>query len=413
MPGYGPALFSGRGLGVGKIGGPRIWDGVFITVGFWVLALSLWMDVRVGGGTLERISTQSMDIHADFDSFWRSARALLAGEDVYDTGARLVNLNPPVWTVIISPLGFLEVLSAYRVFVVISLVATVGYLAWTAEEVRIEPAWAVVGAVLLLLSSPMLATLALGQVYPVLAFGLVAAWMADRRERQEVSGVALGVVVALKPSLLPVLLWPLARQRWRAFGAALVAGAAATLVGVIVVGPGATLHYLGILRDAAASPYWDNASLPGAAARLFTDNPYAEHAATLPWMVYVAYALGVGVIALTAMQVRRGPEVGLWALVAASLLASPIAWHNYLVLLGPGVLLLLARGRSGPAFLLLALQSIPAQWPLLWDGEGTVAASLAMTLYLCILLAHWLVFLAAAGEPEGTAENAPGGVQTG
>src|SRR3712207_7623305 len=118
--------------------------------------------------------------------------------------------------------------------------------------------------------------------YPVLAFGLVAAWMADRRERQEVSGVALGMVVALKPSLLPVLLWPLARQRWTAFGAALVAGAAATLVGVIVVGPGATLHYLGILSDAAASPYWDNASLPGAAARLFTDNPYAEHAATLP-----------------------------------------------------------------------------------------------------------------------------------
>jgi hypothetical protein len=100
-------------------------------------------------------------------------------------------------------------------------------------------------------------------------------------------------------------------------------------------------------------------------------------------------------------------------LVAASLLASPIAWHNYLVLLGPGVLLLLARGRCGPAFLLLALQSIPAQWPLLWDGEGTVAASLAMTLYLCILLAHWLVFLAAAGDPEGTTENAPGGVQTG
>ena len=404
MPGYGPASFSGRELGVGKIGGPRVWDGVFITVGFWVLALSLWMDVRVGGGTLERISTQSMDIHADFDSFWRSARALLAGEDVYDTGARLVNLNPPVWTVIISPLGFLEVLSAYRVFVVISLVATVGYLAWTAEEVRIEPAWAVVGAVLLLLSSPMLATLALGQVYPVLAFGLVAAWMADRRERQEVSGVALGVVVALKPSLLPVLLWPLARQRWRAFGAALVAGAAATLVGVIVVGPGATLHYLGILRDAAASPYWDNASLPGAAARLFTDNPYAEHAATLPWMVYVAYALGVGVIALTAMQVRRGPEVGLWALVAASLLASPIAWHNYLVLLGPGVLLLLARGMVAPAFLLLALQSIPAQWPLIWNQRGTVVATLAMTLYLYILIAHWLALLAATKEPADTRE---------
>src|SRR3712207_1364972 len=148
----------------------------------------------------------------------------------------------------------------------------------------------------------MLATFALGQVYPVLAFGLVAAWIADRRERQEVSGGALGMVVALKPSLLPVLFWAPPRQRWAAFGAALVPGASATLVGVIMVGPGATLHYLGILSGAAASAYRDNASLPGAAARLFTDSPYAEHVAKLPWMVYVAYVLGVGAIALTAVQ---------------------------------------------------------------------------------------------------------------
>jgi alpha-1,2-mannosyltransferase/arabinofuranan 3-O-arabinosyltransferase len=369
------------------------------------------MDVRVGGGILERISTTSMDVHADFDSFWRSAKALLSGEDVYDTGARLVNLNPPVWTVLISSLGFLEVLVAYRVFVVISLVVTVCYLAWTAEEVRLGSAWAVVGGVMLLLSSPLLSTLALGQVYPLLALGLVAAWMADRRDRQEVSGGALGLVVALKPSLLPVLLWPLVRRRWRAFGSSLVAGAAATLVGVIVVGPGVTLDYIGILRDGSASPYWDNASLPGAAARLFTQNPYAEHAATLPWAVYVAYALGIGVVLLTAMRARQGPEAGLWALVAASLLVSPIAWHNYLVLLGPGILLLLARGRAGPAFLLLALQSIPAQWPLLWDDEGTVAASLAMTLYLYILLAHWLVFLAATGETDDEAELVSSGVR--
>src|ERR671911_2999288 len=158
------------------------------TAGFGVLAVSIWLQIAYLGAALGRIATGSMEVHADFDSFWRSARAMLEGQNIYDTGARLVNLNPPVWTVIISPLGFLEVLTAYRVFVVISLVATVGYLAWTAEEVRIEPAWAVVGAVLLLLSSPMPATLALGQVYPVLAFGLVTAWMADRRGGQGGSG---------------------------------------------------------------------------------------------------------------------------------------------------------------------------------------------------------------------------------
>ena len=375
-------------------------DAVLITAGFWVLAASLWMDIDYLGGTLDRIGTQSMAFHVDFDSFWRSAKAMLEGKNIYDTGVDLVNLNPPLWTVLISPLGLLEPLTAYRVFVLISLVVVVCYLAWSAEELRLRPVSAVVGAVMLLLSSPLLATLALGQVYPVLALGLVAAWVADRRDGQEISGAALGLVVALKPTLLPVLLWPLVRRRWRTLLAALISGAVATLVGIVVLGPGATLDYIGVLMDHSVSAYWDNASLPAAAARLFTENPYAQNVATLPWMVPIGYALGIIAIVLTAMSVRHGPEVGLWALVAASLLASPIAWHNYLVLLGPGVLLLLARGRAAAAFLLLALQAVPAQWPLIWNERGTVAATLAMTLYLYILIAHWLALLAATKEPS-------------
>ena len=210
------------------------------------------------------------------------------------------------------------------------------------------------------------------------------------------------MVVALKPLLLPVLLWPLVRQRWKAILAAIVSGAVATILGIVVLGPGETLDYIEVLREQPVSAYWDNASLPSAAARLFTENPYAQNVATLPWMVDVGFALGIIAIGLTAMRVRHGPEVGLWVLVAASLLASPIAWHNYLVLLGPGILLLLARGRAATAFLLLALQSIPAQWPLIWNDRGTVAASLAMTLYLYILIAHWLALLAATREPADT-----------
>jgi alpha-1,2-mannosyltransferase/arabinofuranan 3-O-arabinosyltransferase len=354
------------------------------------------------GATLERISTRSMAFHVDFDSFWRSARAMLEGRSIYDTGVDLVNLNPPLWTILISPLGLLEPITAYRVFVLVSLVVVLGYLAWTVEELRLRPGWTAVGVVMLLLSSPLLATLALGQVYPVLALGLVAAWVADRRDRQEVSGAVLGLVVALKPSLLPVLLWPLARRKWRALLAALISGSVATLIGVAVLGPGETLDYIAVLREQPVSAYWDNASLPSAAARLFTENPYAQNVATLPWMVGVGFALGFVAIVLTAMRVRHGPEVGLWALVAASLLASPIAWHNYLVLLGPGILLLLARGRAATAFLLLALQSIPAQWPLIWNDRGTVTASLAMTLYLYILIVHWIALLAATSEPANT-----------
>jgi alpha-1,2-mannosyltransferase len=398
MPGYGLASFGNGDLGVRKSRRADVWEAVLISAALWVLALALWLDVTFLGGILERISTDSMAIHGDFDTFWRSAAAFWEGRDVYDTGAGLTNLNPPLWTLLISPLGLLEPLVAYRVFVLISVLITVGYLAWMAEEARLRPRWTVVGAVMLLLSSPLLATLALGQIYPVLALGLVAAWVADRRGRSSIAGVALGLVVALKPSLAPVLLWPLVRRRWGTFGMSLVSGASATLIAAVVVGPGATLDWLKLLSGRSPSAYWDNASLPGAAARLFTENEYAQHIASLPWTILVAYALGIAAIAITAARVGRGSEVGLWALVAASLLASPIAWHNYLVLLGPGILVLLARGRTAPAFLLLALQAIPGQWPLLWNEQDTTVASLALTLYLYILVAHWLALLPAAKE---------------
>ena len=308
------------------------------------MLLALALDVHFWPGILETISTDSLRAHGDYYTFWHSAAAFWEGEDIYDTPAAAENRNPPFWTLLISPLGLLKPLLAYRIFSIVSVILTVGYLIWMASEVRLDPRWAIPGTVLLLLSSPLLKTLALGQIYPVLATGLVAAWISDQRDRLMVSGGALGLVVALKPSLAPIILWPLVRRRWKALVAALASAAAATLVGAVVVGPGATIDWLRLLSDDTSNPFWDNASLSSAAARLFTENEAARPIATLPWLVPVSYVLGIGAIVLTAASVRHGPEVGLWALVAASLLASPIAWHNYLVLLGPGILLLLARG---------------------------------------------------------------------
>ena len=99
-------------------------------------------------------------------------------------------------------------------------------------------------------------------------------------------------------------------------------------------------------------------------------------------------------------------------MVAASLLASPVAWHNYLLLLGPGILLLLARGRVALALLLLALQFIPPQWSEPWRDEGTVVAALVLSLYFYVLIAHWLAFFSYREEgaktqaTEGTGRSA-------
>lgn len=374
---------------------------LLLLVALGVLVVSVVMHVRFGDGTLERISTESMDVHADFDSFWLSAKAALEGQDIYDTGARLVNLNPPFWTLLLLPLGFLEALDAYRVFVLIMLFTTLASVAWMSGELRLRAGWAVVAAGLVLFSSPMLATLALGQMYPVLALGLVAAWVADRRDRPLLSGAALGLVMALKPSLAPLILWPLIRRKWNAAVATILSGAAATLAGVLAFGPGATLRYAEVvLEERQIDGFWDNASLASAAMRTFTDTRFAEPLATLPILVPVAYALGIVLIVVTALKLQNGSEAGLWALVAASLLASPIAWNNYLLLLVPGVLLLLARGRIALAFLLLALQFIPQQWPSLWSGSGTALATLALSLYMYVLATHWVSFFTVGDDKK-------------
>ena len=337
-----------------------------------------------------------MDVHADFDTFWRSADAFLNDGDVYEAGARLVNLNPPVWILLTSPLGTLTPLVAYRLFVGIMIAVTVGALTWMADEARLRVGIALPVIVALLVTSPMLGTLALGQMYPILTLGLVASWVADRRGWYLSSGLPIGLVVALKPSLAPIVLWPLFRRRWDTFGAAFFSGGAATLAGSIALGPQATLDWLEVLRDEPLSPYWDNASLPAAAARLFTENSFVDPLATLPWMVAVAFIIGFGLVLFTAFGARRGSEWGLWALVAASLLASPIAWHNYLVLLAPGILLLFSRKRKALALLLLSLQLVPAAWMGLW-GDDSVVAALGLTSYLYVLLGHWFSFLPASG----------------
>jgi alpha-1,2-mannosyltransferase len=391
-------------------GGRRIWSAVLAVLAFGVLALASWMYVRSGFGALAGIASDSMVVHMDFDVFWRSARALLEGGDVYsENGGPSISTNPPFWTVLVVPLALLEPITAYRVFVLLAVLAGVSYVAWTAEELRLQPAWAVFGASLLVFSNPFLGTLALGQVYTLLALGLVTAWVADRRGKPLVSGATLGLVLAVKPQFAPVLLWPLLRRRWRMLAAALASGAAATLIGLVVAGQDAFVNWLAYVSSRQPDGYWDNHTLPGATARLFRENEFVEPVAMLPWVEPLAYVLGIAIIGLTALRVRKSPEMGLWALVAASLLASPISWHNYLVLLGPGVLLLMARGRMALAFLLLALQFIPPQWSEPWRGESTGVAPLVLTLYFCILVAHWIAFLTygerAARDPAKIGAN--------
>ena len=389
--------------------GPRI-PGRHLAAGLLVLvcvAVAVALQVAFPPGLVALLPSPDMhELHPDFDTFRASAVALVSGGDIYDTPAKLRNLNPPLLTVLLTPFALLDALPAYRLFVAPTLLMVVGAVLVVARELRLTAGATTAVVLVVLASSPLHGTLLLGQIYGLLLVGLVAGWTAERRGHPLLAAACYGVTVALKPSLAPLLLLPLVVRRWRPAAVGLGAAAAVTLVGVLIAGPESGLRWLRIGLTEPVPDTADNASLPGLAVRLGLPSA-------------VGTLLGLAVLAATLIVLGRRRRAvdpagtAPWAVLAAALLMSPIAWHNYLMLLWPGVLLLLARGaaapyRPGRAAVLLAVAVIPVSWNALWPA-GEWWAVPGRMLYCAVLVAYWWVLLSSSGRRwRGTSREVSG-----
>jgi alpha-1,2-mannosyltransferase len=333
-------------------------------------------------------STDMRELHVDFDTFWHSAVALVAGGDIYETPAKLTNLNPPLLTVLLVPLAWLDPLTAYRVFAVLTLLVVAVAVLAVARELRLTRPVTVLALVAVLASSPLHGTLVLGQIYPLLLAGLVAGWIAERHGRPVLAATLFGITVALKPSLAPLLLLPAVQRRWVPLRAGIGAAAVATLLGVLVAGPSSAIEWLRIAVTEPVPDTVDNASLPGLAVRFGVPGALGA-------------LLGAAVLVGTLVWIGRHRDridpagTAPWAVLAAGLLFSPIAWHNYLMLLWPGVLVLVPLGLGALTAAALAVAVVPVSWNAEWPPES-VAADVARSLYCVILLGYWVVLLSSS-----------------
>jgi glycosyl transferase family 87 len=353
------------------------------------------------------------ELHVDFDTFRASAVALVHGGDIYDTPAKLTNLNPPLLTVLLAPSALLDALTSYRVFAVLTLLMVVGAVLVVARELRLSGWVTTAVALTVLASSPLHGTLVLGQIYGLLLVGLVAGWVAERHDHPLLAAAFYGATVALKPSLAPLLLLPVVLRRWRPAVASWGAAAAASLLGMLVVGVGSGLEWLRIGLTEPVPDTVDNASLPGLAVRF-----------GVPSVVGTVAGLAVLGATLATLGRRRADVdsagTAPWAVLAAGLLLSPIAWHNYLMLLWPGVLALLARNtredghptphHPGRAAVLLAVTLVPVSWNAIWPPEAWWS-HLGRSLYCVVLLAYWWVLLSSAVPSDSASGRASSGLR--
>lgn len=332
-----------------------------------------WLVCLYFGGRLALVTIKSQRLPYDFAQEWTSARSWFAGEPVYaplseqferhlpyaKAGVIHYNAHPPVSVLAAAPFAVLPYNYAYLAWNAVSLLAIGVAFRWTVgrEGLRFGPAETAVAAALLVSGASLEDQTLQGQWNGLLLLLIVGAWQADRRGRTVLSGALLGFAAALK--LIPAFLlaYHLARRRFSAVAAGVLTFLLANAVGVTLLGWDAYVTYVTVVTREVAKfrDTWPNASLPGLWAKLFEGQygnvrPIWESAATSRALTVLSMAALAGHFLYIAARNRSvACDDRAWASgVTAMLLASPITWSHYFVLLVP-TLCVVWRDAAHPA----------------------------------------------------------------
>lgn len=326
----------------------------------------------------------------DFAQEWTSVRNYLAGYPVYlDFGRSLeihlggpasplfsYNAHPPAAVLLALPFGMLEYPTAYLAWTIFSLICFV-ISSWAIVRFGGRGRFGMDALALLALvvsGNAFAHQMVQGQLNLVVLLLITGAWVADRKHAAASSGALIGLAAGFKLFPAFLILYPLARRNWRAVWGAALAFLAVNGVAWSLFRTQAYLDYF--LRVAPdVTKFRDalpNASLLGFWSKLF-DGSFGEvlplwHAPLLAKTLAVLSGLLLAAatfwmmdrisrrsVAAESRDTDRGLSFALCC--AGMLLASPITWDHYFLLLIPGVWLAwrATSGRAGVRTLIVVL----------------------------------------------------------
>lgn len=388
----------------------------------WALALA-FISVGTSLGVVGRGEV-------DFFTFLDSAQRWRAGLDPYaqtrvigdGAAAHLVhpNLNHPLTIPLLAPLTPLPPTVAFLLWDALGLVAVALALALARRALGWRPTptgWLAAGA-LCGCCPGVLYGLQLGQWGLLLSLPVVALWLLLRdprldtaRRRLLLAGALCGLLLALKPFLLPLAAFFLPRRRWAGLLAIGGGGAAASLLALPFVGLAAYAGWLAALRRVDWYSHGMNIGLFGLLNRLVAPAPPAA----LGWLLQgVAALLGAALILRARADTTAARDRVIGALLVLGLLGSPLGWLYYTPLLLPALLPALAAwprlARGGRAALaaLGALLWMPHLLPALLPTSLPLELTLrTLPTYGLLALLLFLLRAAPAPIPERGADRHP------
>lgn len=303
----------------------------------------------------------------DFRVFWEAGNRLLAGARLYPNhGALNANTRdyfvyPPVVAFAFAPLSLLPYAIAGVLYTAASIAAIFASLRmievsdWRCYAVL--PFW-----------MPVLQAVGLGTIAPFLAVALAVAWR--YRDRQFVGTAALGLAIASKLFLWPIVFWLIATRRYRRALETMGVTAAAIVIPWAVLG----------FRDFAEYPHVLRLLVHTELPISFSTRALAGMLGFAPAALAVQLACVVAVFALAGRQ--EGDRRAFSAAILCALALSPLVWiHYYVVLIVP---VGLAARRLAAIWLLPVLafwmyaENLSSVWPVLWVSLVVVGVAVLL-----------------------------------
>lgn len=278
----------------------------------------------------------------DFGSFYASGLKIRNGENPYDpnseyifeinfsrvgAGGKMMNLNPPISVIIFEFMSRFDPHQSLIIWQATSAVLYMGIIALLAITYRenVRP--------LLLIWAFSLAgfwhTLVLGQVYILLLLFTALGWIFLQKGQYISAGIAIGLVVAIKPNFI---LWPvflLFSGYYITFCLSILSSLIVSLIPVLFYG---TKIYAQWLEASALHP--ETIIMPGNNSILGLTTRFSDI------LIGVVISVILILILLIFSKLKntgnmQKPEYTSALGIIASLLASPISWTGYTILLLP------------------------------------------------------------------------------
>jgi glycosyl transferase family 87 len=294
----------------------------------------------------------AQDFH---ESYYPAARRLIDGGNPYAATASQIKHGmaftyPPLSAVLLAPFALFGPSLSDHAYMILCLLAVPASV-WAAGTRD----WRAYGLPLLWL--PVIVGWQGGNVSLLILFLVALAWR--WRDRPLRAGLVVAVAISLKTFAWPLGLWLLATRRWRAGICALASGTVINLAAWAIVGFNRIESFLRVSGKLVDGQWRTGYTMLAVASHLGLTRGIGE-------LLLLAGSAAVALALLDQGLVRRHERGAMVMAVALMLVASPVVWSHYFVLLLVPVAL--ARPRVSWLWLLpVAMWVCPVTTPSGWQ----------------------------------------------